>query len=66
MPLWVLLGELVDAFYMKNGEMPILGYNEDGSPIINPESGYVENGFSTNTEYRTTKWPGGGRFEPCQ
>lgn len=45
---------------MKNGEMPILGYNEDGSPIINPESGYVENGFSTNTEYRTTKWPGGG------
>mgnify|MGYP001035046818 CR=1 FL=1 len=52
--------ELVDAFYMKNGEMPILGYNEDGSPIINPESGYVENGFSTNTEYRTTKWPGGG------
>ena len=52
--------ELVDAFYMKNGEMPILGYNEDGSPIINPESGYVENGFSTNTEYRTTKWAGGG------
>ena len=51
--------ELVDAFYMKNGEMPILGYNEDGSPIINPESGYVENGFSTTTEYRTTKWPGG-------
>lgn len=41
---------------MKNGEMPILGYNEDGSPIINPESGYVENGFSTNTEYRTTKY----------
>ena len=25
--------ELVDAFYMKNGEMPILGYNEDGSPL---------------------------------
>ena len=34
--------ELVDAFYMKNGEVPIWGYNEDGSPIINPNSGYVE------------------------
>lgn len=52
--------ELVDAFHMKNGEMPILGYNEDGSPIINPESGYVEQGFSNETEYRTTQWPGGG------
>ena len=27
---------------------------------LSTESGYVENGFSTNTEYRTTKWPGGG------
>ena len=52
--------ELVDAFYMKNGEVPVVGYNEDGSPIINPESGYVEKGFSTETEFRTTKWPGGG------
>ena len=52
--------ELVDAFYMKNGIQPILGYHNDGSPIINPESGYVENGFSTATEMRHTQWPGGG------
>lgn len=52
--------ELVDAFYMKNGIAPILGYNADASPIINPESGYVEKGFSTQAEMRHTKWPGGG------
>src|SRR5690606_7087764 len=52
--------ELVDAFYMKNGLPPILGYNADGSPIINPESGYVENGFSAAVERRPTAWAGGG------
>lgn len=52
--------ELVDAFYMKNGIAPITGYNADGSPIINPESGYVENGFSSKTEMRYTQWRGGG------
>lgn len=52
--------ELVDAFYMKNGEMPVLGYNDDGSPVINAASGYVEKGFSTENEVRYTKWPGGG------
>jgi len=36
---------LVDAFYMKNG-----------LPIDDPNSGYVEKGFSTNTEVRNTKW----------
>ena len=52
--------ELVDAFYMKNGIKPILGYNNDGSPIINTASGYVEKGFSTAAEKRVTAWPGGG------
>lgn len=47
---------LVDAFFMKNGLSPILGYNEDGSPIINQKSGYVEKGFSKSKEYRNTKW----------
>lgn len=50
--------ELVDAFYMKNGLVPILGYNEDGSPIINSESGYVEKGFSNAAEVRNTRWRG--------
>lgn len=52
--------ELVDAFYMKNGIAPITGYNDDGSPIINPASGYSESGFSTGVERRKTSWPGGG------
>lgn len=37
---------LVDAFAMENGELPITGYKSDGSPIINPASGYSETGFS--------------------
>ncbi|MGI6242470.1 MAG: RagB/SusD family nutrient uptake outer membrane protein [Prevotella sp.] len=52
--------ELVDAFQMKDGSTPILGYNKNGSPIINPESGYKERGFSTANEMRKTLWPGGG------
>lgn len=48
--------ELVDAFYMANGLRPIEGYNNDGSPIINSASGYVEKGFSTEIDYRKTKW----------
>lgn len=47
---------LVDAFFMKNGLSPILGYNSDGSPIINPDSEYTERGFSTAIEYRKTRW----------
>lgn len=47
---------LVDAFFMNNGLSPILGYNADGSPIINEESGYVERGFSEEREYRNTRW----------
>lgn len=39
--------ELVDAFFMKNGQVPITGYKADGSPIINPDSKYTETGFST-------------------
>lgn len=47
---------LVDAFFMKNGLVPITGYNADGSPIINPASGYTETGFSTTNEVAKTTW----------
>ncbi|MFC3197930.1 RagB/SusD family nutrient uptake outer membrane protein [Parapedobacter deserti] len=40
--------ELVDAYEMSNGQRPITGYNADGSPIVNPESGYVETGFTAD------------------
>ncbi|WP_258099083.1 RagB/SusD family nutrient uptake outer membrane protein [Marinoscillum pacificum] len=36
---------LVDAFFMKNG-----------LPIDDPNSGYTEDGFSTEPEFRNTKW----------
>ncbi|GGC32729.1 hypothetical protein GCM10011386_26070 [Parapedobacter defluvii] len=42
----------VDAFFMENGHRPILGYQADGEPIINPESGYIESGVHRDaTEY---------------
>lgn len=48
--------ELVDAFFMANGRPAILGYNADGTPVINAESGYTETGFSTKDDIRPTKW----------
>ena len=47
---------LVDAFFMKNGLVPITGYNSDGSPVINAASGYTETGFSTADERAKTTW----------
>ena len=38
--------ELVDAYEMANGSTPIIGYNADGTPIINGASGYSETGFA--------------------
>ena len=41
--------ELVDAYQMEDGSTPIIGYENDGLiPVINPESGYVEEGFVEN------------------
>jgi hypothetical protein len=34
------LQEMVDAYEMTNGELPVLGYNADGSQRVNPASGY--------------------------
>lgn len=47
---YCLTQEMVDAYHMANGELPILGYNTDGSPVINPASGYVEKGFATKAD----------------
>ncbi|PST83795.1 RagB/SusD family nutrient uptake outer membrane protein [Pedobacter yulinensis] len=40
--------ELVDAYEMANGQQPITGYNPDGSPVVNPASGYQETGFAAS------------------
>lgn len=41
--------EIVDEYEMQaTGERPILGYNIDGTPIINPVSGYVETGYAAS------------------
>jgi SusD family. len=33
---------LIDMYEMEDGSIPITGHNDDGSPIINPASGYSE------------------------
>ena len=39
---------MVDAYFMANGMKPVLGYESDRlTPIINPDAGYSEVGFST-------------------
>lgn len=48
--------EMVDAYQMANGTSPILGYNADGSPIINSASGYKETGYTT-TASPEGYWP---------
>lgn len=50
---------LVDAYFMSNGLPPVEGYHADGTPIINDESGYEENGFSNEVDKRTTSWDEG-------
>lgn len=53
--------ELVDAFYTKDGVAPVLGYDGDHKPLLNPAAAlYSEKGFSGSDEVRNTKWPGGG------
>jgi hypothetical protein len=37
---------MVDAYFMSNGHSPVLGYNSDGTPIVNPSSGYQVSGTS--------------------
>ncbi len=38
--------EQVDAYEMADGSTPITGYAGDGSPLINPASGYQETGYA--------------------
>ena len=40
----------IDAYAMNNGRYPVTGYHGDASsPIIDPQSGYVEEGFTSFT-----------------
>jgi hypothetical protein len=40
--------ELVDAYEMADGSTPVTGYTNNGlTPVINPASGYMETGFSS-------------------
>lgn len=34
------LQNVVDDYEMKNGEIPVTGYTDEGKPIVNPKSGY--------------------------
>ncbi|MCD2425380.1 RagB/SusD family nutrient uptake outer membrane protein [Niabella pedocola] len=48
--------QLVDAYRDTLGRDVITGYNTDGSPVINTETGYTENGFAAKA-YKY--WPAG-------
>ena len=39
----------VDAYAMNNGRYPILGYEQDGTPVIDPQSGYSKDEFEKST-----------------
>jgi hypothetical protein len=39
--------QLIDTYRMSNGLSPVIGYNSDGSPVIDPASGYSETGFTS-------------------
>lgn len=43
--------QMVDAFAMKGGRYPILGYESDGTPVTDPKSGY-----KVNEEFVKTDW----------
>lgn len=50
--------EMVDAYFMSNGESPISGYSADGvTPIINEKSDYVEEeSLQQNTKEQTVPY----------
>ena len=48
--------DLVDAFFMANGKVAITGYNADGQPRINEDSGYSETGFSEADQIAETQY----------
>lgn len=43
---------LIDMYEMRDGSIPILGHNADGSPIINPASGYSDEQMWKNRDAR--------------
>lgn len=47
--------QLVDTYRMENGESPITGYQANGTPIINGQSGYSETGFSNYRAVSSTR-----------
>lgn len=46
-PLQTPTQDMVDEYEMANGTRPIIGYNPDMTPKINPVSGYKESGQAT-------------------
>ena len=48
---WGPTQQQVDAYAMANGRYPITGYNSDGSPIIDAQSGYRSDEFTMQSMY---------------
>jgi hypothetical protein len=58
--VWAVSQQMIDEYEMANGQQPISGYNQDGSPIINATSGYVESG-NVATAGPANRWLAGTR-----
>lgn len=48
---WGPTQQQVDAYAMSNGRYPITGYNNDGSPVIDQQSGYRSDEFTMQQMY---------------
>lgn len=46
---WGPTQQQVDAYAMSNGRYPITGYKADGSPVVDPQSGYPADEFRKET-----------------
>ena len=48
---WGPTQQQVDAYALRNGRYPITGYSNDGTPTIDPESGYRSDEFTMQQMY---------------
>lgn len=50
--------QMVDAYAMENGRYPIIGYNMEGTPIVDADAGYnlAEELVKTDWEYPSKGW----------
>ena len=59
--------KLVDTYPMyASGRFPVSGYQDDGTPVVDPESGYISDGFTENWIHpiESSYMDAGGNVQP--